>query len=118
MGTAYTSIIDLSLSIFPSKLLLSVSSKSQAFSVAIEFDRISKSSVLIFYFSNQMHSRNLACFNFGCKDEVCSELKLAHLVVFIKVLIAMFLFLPATYLRMRTMIAKSTQMKQVYSSLC
>ena len=46
-----------------------------------------------------MHSSYLACFNFECKDEVCWELKLTHLVVFAKVLTAMFIFLPVTYLR-------------------
>ena len=62
-----------------------------------------------------MHSRNLACFNFECKDEVCSELKLPLLVVFAEVLIAIFIFLSATYLHMRAMIAKSKQTKRDYS---
>ena len=53
-----------------------------------------------------MRSRYLACFNLECKNEVCSELKLAYLVL-AKVLIVMFIFLPATYLRMRTMTAKA-----------
>ena len=35
-------------------------------------------------------------------------------MVFAKVLAAMFIFVPATYLRMRTMIAKSKQTKRVY----
>ena len=37
-------------------------------------------------------------------------------MVFAKVLAAMFIFVPATYLRMRTMIAKSKQTKRVYGS--
>ena len=51
MGAAYTSIIDLflSLSIFPYEMLLSISFEVQAFSFVMEFDRISKSSVYIFY---------------------------------------------------------------------
>ena len=47
-----------------------------------------------------MHSSYLAWFNFECKDEVCGELKLTHHVIFANVLTAMFIFVPATYLRM------------------
>ena len=61
-----------------------------------------------------MHNRYLACFNFECKDEVCWELKLAHLMVFAKVLTTTFIFLPATYLHMHTMTAKLKQTIQVY----
>ena len=61
-----------------------------------------------------MHSSYQACFNFECKDEVCWKLKLTHLMVFEKGLTAMFIFLPAICLRMRTMTPKSKQTKRVY----
>ena len=61
-----------------------------------------------------MRSRYLACFNIEPKDEACSELRPAQLVVFCK---AIFIFLPAAYLRMRTMTAKSKQQKRVCKEL-
>ena len=111
MGAGSTSIFDLFLCLF---LLASFCHpffpKFRLFLLQWVSMKFSRVLFRTFCQSNQMRSRYLACFNLESKDEACSELRPCQLVVFCK---AIFIFLPVTYLCMRTMTEKSKQTKRV-----